>query len=155
VQLYDAPGLFAEADAIERWAVTIKTLTARRVEDAATWKRAGYRSVAEQMAAASGTSVSTARTLLETSMQLEDLPATADAMRAGKLSRAKAEVIASAATVAPEAEAGLSAGADAPVAVVRDACLHQPLHQLHPHNHGQTDLGAPLWPRIGLEDDCL
>jgi hypothetical protein len=39
------------------------------------------------------------------------------------LSRAKAEAIASAATVAPEAEAGLLAGAGAPLAVVREKCL--------------------------------
>jgi hypothetical protein len=44
-------------------------------------------------------------------------------MRTGKLSRAKAAVIASAATVAPDAEARLLARADAPVAAVRDACL--------------------------------
>jgi hypothetical protein len=120
VQPCDAPGLFAEADAIERWAATIKTLTARRVEDAATWKRAGYRSVAEQLAGVSGTSVSAARTMLETSKQVGSLPATADAMRAGKLSSQKAAVIASAATVAPEAERRLLAKADAPVAVVRE-----------------------------------
>jgi hypothetical protein len=123
VPLCDAPGLFAEADAIERWAVTIKTLMARRVEDAATWKRAGYRSAAEQLAGVAGTSVSSARNVLETSKQLEALPATADAMRAGKLSGHKAAAIASAATVAPEAEARLLDGADAPVAVVREACL--------------------------------
>ena len=71
----------------------------------------------------SGSSVSAARNMLETSKQLEALPATAEAMRAGKLSAAKAEAIASAATVAPEAEADLLAGADAPVAVVREECL--------------------------------
>jgi hypothetical protein len=77
VHLRDVPGLFAEIDAVERWAVTIKTLVARRMEDAATWKRAGYRSAAEQMAAVSGTSVSAARGTLETSKQIEALPATA------------------------------------------------------------------------------
>jgi hypothetical protein len=44
-------------------------------------------------------------------------------MRAGQLSGPKAQAIASAATVAPEAEADLLAGADAPVAVLRNKCL--------------------------------
>jgi hypothetical protein len=123
VHLRDVPGLFAEIDAVERWAVTIKTLVARRMEDAATWKRAGYRSAAEQMAAVSGTSVSAARGTLETSKQIEALPATAEAMRAGTLSGPKAAAIASAATVAPDSEAALLAGADAPVAVLRNRCL--------------------------------
>ena len=123
VQLCDLDELWAEVAAVDRLVSTLKTLLARRMEDAATWKRAGYRSVAEQLAAVSGTSVSAARNMLETSKQLEALPATADAMRAGKLSRAKAEAIASAATVAPEAEARLLAKADAPVAVVREECL--------------------------------
>ena len=123
VQLCDLDELWAEVAAVDRLVSTLKTLLARRMEDAATWKRAGYRSVAEQLAAVSGTSVSAARNMLETSKQLEALPATADAMRAGKLSRAKAQAIASAATVAPEAEARLLAKADAPVAVVREECL--------------------------------
>ena len=123
VQVGDLDALWAEVAAVDRLVSTLKTLLARRMEDAATWKRAGYRSVAEQIAAVSGTSVSAARTMLETSKQLEALPATADAMRAGELSAAKAASIASAATVAPEAEIRLLARADAPVAVVREECL--------------------------------
>jgi hypothetical protein len=123
VFVFDAPAMFEAFDALVRLGETGKTLMARRAEAACTWPRAGYRSAAEQLAAVSGSSVAAARSMLETSKQLEELPATADAMRAGKLSRAKAEAIASAATVAPEAEAGLLAGADAPLAVVRDKCL--------------------------------
>ena len=108
---------------MKRLMSSLETLVARRMEDTDTWKQAGYRSVAEQLAAVSGTSVSSARNMLETSKQVEALPATADAMRAGKLSAAKAEAIASAATVAPDAEAELLAGADAPLAAVRDKCL--------------------------------
>jgi hypothetical protein len=123
VHLADVPGLFVEIDAVERWAASIKTLIARRMDDAATWKRAGFRSAAEQMAAVAGTSVSGAHRQLTTSKEVAALPATADAMRAGKLSLAKAAAIASAATVAPEAEAELLAGADSPLAVVRKECL--------------------------------
>jgi hypothetical protein len=123
VFVFDAPAMFEAFDVLVRLGETGKTLMARRMEAACTWQRAGYRSAAEQIAAVSGSSVSAARTMLQTSRQLEELPATADAMRAGKLSRAKAAVIASAATVAPEAEARLLARADAPVAAVREACL--------------------------------
>jgi hypothetical protein len=76
VQLQDVQGLFVEIDAVERWAASIKTLMARRMQDAATWKRAGFRSAAEQMAAVAGTSVSAAHSMLETSKQVEALPAT-------------------------------------------------------------------------------
>ncbi len=51
------------------------------------------------------------------------MPATAAAMRAGTLSVAKASVIADAATVDPDAEAELLAGADKPLADVREKCL--------------------------------
>ena len=123
VFVFDAPELWAAFDVLVRLGESARTLLARQVEAACTWQRAGYRSAAEQLAAVSGTTVSAARNMLETSKQLEALPATADAMRTGKLSRAKAEAIASAAAVAPDAEAALLAGADAPVAVVRDQCL--------------------------------
>jgi hypothetical protein len=123
VQLHDVADLWAEIAGMDRLVSSLKALMARRMEDADTWKRAGYRSAAEQLASMSGTSVSAARTMLETSKQVEALPATAAAMRAGKLSPAKAEAIASAATVAPESEARLLDDADAPLAVVRDQCL--------------------------------
>ena len=123
VFVFDAPAMFAAFDVLVRLGESGKTLMARRMEAACTWQRAGYRSAAEQIAAVSGSSVSAARTMLETSRQFEELPATADAMRAGRLSQAKAAAIASAATVAPEAEARLLAGADAPVAAVREECL--------------------------------
>ena len=123
VPLPKAPGLLAAFASVNRMSGSAMTLIARRVEEAQTWKRAGFRSAAEQLAGVSGSSVTSARTMLETSKQVEWLPATADAMRAGTLSVPKAEAIASAATVAPEAEAALLAGADAPVAAVRDQCL--------------------------------
>jgi hypothetical protein len=123
VQLHDVRGLWAEVAAMDQLVCSLKTLLARRMEDAQTWQRAGYRSAAEQLAAQSGSSVSAARTMLETSKQIEALPATADALRAGALSAAKVEAIASAATVAPDSEVALLAGADAPLAVVRENCL--------------------------------
>ena len=123
VHLGDALALWEELDAVERLAASAKTLLAGRVAEAATWKRAGFRSPAEQLAAVSGSPVSAARNALETSEQLKALPATAAAMRAGRLSRDKAAVISSAATVDPDAEPELLAGADQPLAAVREKCL--------------------------------
>ncbi|HTL84519.1 MAG TPA: hypothetical protein VL856_05010, partial [Acidimicrobiia bacterium] len=125
VPLPSAPGLLAVFASVNRMSGSAMTLIARRVEEGQTWKRAGFRSAAEQLAVVAGTSVTSARTMLETSKQVAWLPATADAMRAGTSSVPKAAAIASAATVAPEAEASLLAGADAPVAAVRDQCLFE------------------------------
>ena len=123
VFVFDAPAMWAAFDVLVRLGESAKTLLARRVADASTWQREGYRSAAEQLAAVAGSSVSAARNALETSNQAKELPATAAAMRAGALSRDKAEVIADAATVDPDAEAELLAGAEKPLADVREQCL--------------------------------
>jgi hypothetical protein len=123
VHLGDALALWEELDAVERLAASAKTLLAARVAEAASWKCAGFRSAAEQLAAVAGSSVSAARNVLEASEQVKALPATAAAMRAGRLSPAKAQVIADAATVDPDAEAALLAGAHQPLADVREQCL--------------------------------
>ncbi len=86
VHLGDALALWEELDGVERLAASAKTLLAARVAEAASWKRSGFRSAAEQLAAVSGSSVSAARNVLETSEQVKELPATAAAMRAGTLS---------------------------------------------------------------------
>ena len=93
--------VFERFATIERLAASAKTLVARRVEAAGSYKQAGCRSTAEQLAKVSGTSNAAAARMLETSKQLEELPVVADAVRAGKLSACATEMIASAATVAP------------------------------------------------------
>jgi Domain of unknown function (DUF222) len=124
VPLCEVTDLWAALDTIERRAASTKLLLARRVEEAGRWNRDGHRSAAEQLAAIAGTSVAAARNQLETSKRVRKLPATEQALRAGKLSGAKAEAIAAAAEVAPEAEADLLDGAeDAPLAVIRERCL--------------------------------
>ena len=111
-------------NAIERGAASAKTLLARRVEDANTWRSAGFRSAAEQLAAIAGSSVTAEKKAIETSRKVRRLPKTAAAMRKGKLSPAKAEAIADAAKVAPEAEDKLLAGAEKkPLGELRDECL--------------------------------
>lgn len=124
VFLHEAESVWTAFDMVERLAASAKTLLARRVADACTWQRAGCRSAAEQLARVAGTSVSSARSMLETSKQVDALPATATAMRAGELSPAKAEAIASAATIAPDAEAQLlQSAATTPLAKVRERGL--------------------------------
>ena len=74
-----------------------------------------------------GTSVGTAKNQLKTSKKVAKLPATEQALRTGRLSVAKAEAIAAAADVAPEAEDDLLDGAeDAPLAEVREKCSAAP-----------------------------
>ena len=124
VPLCDALGLWRDLDRFERVAASAKTLLARRVEAAGTWKRAGYRSAAEQLAAISGSSIHAAKSSLETSKNVRDLPKTAAAMRAGTLSASKAEAIVSAATVAPDAEDKLLIGAEKKsLGELREECL--------------------------------
>ena len=101
VPVFAAPALCAEFAEVKTLAASAAVLLASRVEQACTWKREGFRSAAEQLASGMGTSVASARTMLETSKRVAELPATADAMRSGSLSVEKAQLIASAATHRP------------------------------------------------------
>jgi hypothetical protein len=109
---------------IERLAASAKTLVACRVEEAGGYRSAGCRSTAEQLAKTSGTSISAATRMLETSRQLEDLPVVSDALRNGVLSAPAVEAIASAATVAPDtAEQLVETAKRSTFADVRNECL--------------------------------
>jgi hypothetical protein len=124
IPLCEALGIWKTFAEIERLAVSAKTLIVQRVEEAKTWERAGFRSAAEQLAGIAGSSVHAARKDLETSKKVRKLPKVAAAMRNGKLSAAKAEAIAGAATVAPAAEDALLAGAEkAPLGALLEKCL--------------------------------
>jgi hypothetical protein len=101
----------------------VATLLARRVEDAEAWKAAGFKSAADAIAATAGTTNRDAKQILETSRNVASLPATADALRAGTLSPAKAELIAAAAHADPASEAKLLEGAGRSVAEVKTDCL--------------------------------
>ena len=129
-----------------------KLLLARTVEEAGRWKRAGKRSAAEQLAAIGGTSVSAAKNQLETSKRIRKLPATAKALRAGKLSAAKAEAIAGSAEVAPGAEDKLLDGAeDAPLADVREKCMRaraKDREKAHARIRRTGRSGTSLMPRV-------
>ena len=79
---------------------------AGRVADSQVWKHRGDRSAAHWLAGQAGTSVADAANTLETAARLKDLPATAAAVRDGRLSKAQAHAVADAAIVAPDAEIG-------------------------------------------------
>ncbi len=98
----DAVKLLEESTAIEKRAVAIRTLVADRAADSSDWTRNGHRSPEEWLAAKTGTSFGQARSTLETSAKLEELPKTSDELRRGRLSATQLNEIGPAAT--PENE---------------------------------------------------
>jgi hypothetical protein len=109
-----APALWCELDQLARQVAAAKLLVARRVDDSMAWRREGFASAAEYLAARGGTSLGSARKELDTSKALPDLPATTQALLDGSLSAAQGALIAEAATVNPAAERTLvdAAGRD-------------------------------------------
>ena len=91
----------------ERLSVAGRGLAARRVQTALAWKRDGHRSAAHWLASSTGVSVGGGARSLQMARELEALPDTAEAFRAGELSEAQAGEIAAAATLDPSAEARL------------------------------------------------
>jgi hypothetical protein len=96
------------------------------VEETAQWRRDGYASPAEWLAAKNGTSTGRARAELGTSQRLKDLPDTADALKDGRLSQEQADLISDAASANPTAEGDLldAAGRDS-VKNLKDECGRQ------------------------------
>jgi len=100
----EAGRLLESFDQVVRTAATGSTLLARRVEDGEEWRRAGYRSAADFLAARTGSSLGAARRKVDTSKALKDLPQTRREMAQGTLSPEQAETIAGAAKANPRAE---------------------------------------------------
>lgn len=118
-----AAGLVDLFTELERLANAGKTLTARRVEESRAWERLGYRTPGQWMAARTQTTLGAAIATLETAKQLDDLPATREALTAGVLSAAQAREIASAASADPSAELSLlEAAKTQSVAALRERC---------------------------------
>jgi Domain of unknown function (DUF222) len=109
-----APALWCELDQLARQVAAAKLLVARRVDDSLAWKREGFASAAEYLAAHGGTSIGSARKELDTSKALPDLPTTRGALIDGTLSTDQGVLIAEAAKVNPTAERTLveAAGRD-------------------------------------------
>ena len=93
--------LFSE---IEKLASGGTILAARRVESSNIWRGSGHRSAAAHIAEATGTGLGPAITTLQAARQLDSLPATEEAMRAGRLSETQVKEIAGAAILQPDAE---------------------------------------------------
>ena len=96
----------AAAD-VERFAVTLKTLAMRRVDQTDAWKSDGARSPQSWLANKTGTTMSDAYGTVELGEQLEQLPTVAAAARKGQLSPGKTKMIAGAASKDPDSESQL------------------------------------------------
>jgi hypothetical protein len=101
---HEAGRLLEGFDQVVRIAATGSTLLARRVEDGEEWRRQGYRSAAEWLAATTGSSLGAARRKVETSKALKDLPNTRRKMADGSVSPDQGDAIAGAAAANPAAE---------------------------------------------------
>src|SRR5439155_5670583 len=102
-----AVGLVDAFVSMEKLVAAGKALAARRVAESDHWRGAGERSAAHWLARRSGTSTGSAMATLETAARLPELPAVDRAVRAGELSAAQANEIASAAGADPGAQAEL------------------------------------------------
>ena len=119
----EAAGLYASFARLERLVVAAKCLLARRIAASGHWESEGYRSPAGLLATLEGVSAGQARKTLETGQRLESLPSTEEALRSGTLSGPKVTEIAQAATLDPDAEDALLAGAATdPLHVVKQRC---------------------------------
>lgn len=99
--------VLAEVVVLERLASSARVLLSKRAAESQQWKREGFRSAAEWLAAQQGTSTSRAKADLDTSERLDGLEGTKGALRDGLLSPDQAAAVADAATVNPDAEADL------------------------------------------------
>jgi hypothetical protein len=124
VPLTEASALWSEFDRVERLAASAKTLLARRVDESMQWKRQGFRSAAEHLAALGDTTVGAARDTLGVSQRIASLPETAAAVRDGRLSTAQTTVLVGAAAADPASESRLLAEAErSSLAELQQECL--------------------------------
>jgi hypothetical protein len=111
---FDGPGaatLLEDVADGERICVAIKALLARRVDECGTWKQSGHQNAAQWLAARTGVTVPAATRALETAHDLDALPETAEAFRAGEISEVQAHAITEAARMDPSAQGALLAAA--------------------------------------------
>jgi hypothetical protein len=83
-----------------------------RVDECRVWARDGYGSMAEWLAARSGTSVGQARGVVETAARLDDCPLTKAALREARISTDQAREVTRATVVDPSAERRLLESAE-------------------------------------------
>lgn len=104
--------VLAQVVVLERLAGSARVLLSKRAAESDQWRRDGFRSAAEWLAAQQGTSTGRAKADLATSELLDGLDGTKEAMRDGSLSPDQAAAVADAASVNPDAEADLIAVAE-------------------------------------------
>jgi hypothetical protein len=111
---------FAE---LERLAVAGRMLAAGRVQQTKAWRASSAPSVVSWMAANTRSSLGHAASILNTALRLESLPATKEALIAGRLSERQVSEIASAADADPSAEEKLIDMAQhESIAALREKC---------------------------------
>ena len=104
----DALALLDVMSDVKRLASAAETLLAARVAETDAWREGSAdRSAAHWLARRTGISIADAKAKLETAAHLSDLPATAEAFRAGRLSDQQAREVVAGATADPQAEHGL------------------------------------------------
>jgi hypothetical protein len=103
----DARRLLDVASDVKRLASAVETLLAQRVAETEAWNDGSDRTAAHWLARRTGTSIAEARAKLDTAKRLDELPATAEAFRAGRLSDQQAREIVAGALADPGAEQAL------------------------------------------------
>src|SRR5579862_8118580 len=92
----DASVVVQLAAAVEASASALKALAAVRAAEGGSWRSSGHRSPAEELAAATGTTVGAAKETLSTGQALSGKPKLREAATSGELSREKANALAGA-----------------------------------------------------------
>ena len=109
--LYPGPDALALLDVVsdlKRLFAAAETLLAARVAETGAWREGSAdRSAAHWLARRAGISIADAKAKLDTAAHLADLPATAEAFRAGRLSDQQAREVVAGATADPQAESVL------------------------------------------------
>jgi hypothetical protein len=103
----DAERVLAEATRLRNIAEGICVVVAPRATESGQWRRDGARTEAEWLGRKLGVSARDARAALDTGRRLEELPSTAEAVRAGHLSAEQAAAVADGAAADPSSEARL------------------------------------------------
>jgi len=119
----DALRAVDELGAIARVIEGLLGCCAKRVDDSGVHETRGDRSAASLVGRTLGVPAGEVRNIIDTAAKLERLPATAAAVRDGRLSPRQARTIAEAATANPGAEPELLAAAVQGLVPLRDACI--------------------------------
>jgi hypothetical protein len=119
----DASELYGSFAGMERLSVAGKTLLAARIEASGIWRETGHRNAAALLAQVEGVSTGHATATLAIGRQLDELPATKEAVRSGTLSSPKVAELVGAGALDPSSESELLAGAaDEPLRATKERC---------------------------------